>query len=157
MENRIDITKVKIGMFCYEDNTFSFEILADKRRKGIVELIDDINIYIDLTASEISDINEKKLDWKGIFSYTRGLIFIPRAERIIWYGIDDLLKVYCHYEPVRKTFEMIGKPCRRDFNWTITFISGNRGMGVNFDNGKIERDTISNPHYYRPVLRLRYR
>ena len=49
--NKIDITQVGVGMFWYEDDTFSFDRTTDKKIKAIVELVENNVIYGDLTAS----------------------------------------------------------------------------------------------------------
>ena len=66
---KIDITKVKSGMFWHEGNLFSFERLPDKKIKAVVELVEDGIIYGDLTASELFDIPEKNNTFhKGFFN-----------------------------------------------------------------------------------------
>ena len=52
------LSKIKLGMIWYEDDSFSFERIANKRIKAVVELINDGFIYGDLTVSEIININE---------------------------------------------------------------------------------------------------
>ena len=57
--SKISIKQVKAGMFWYEDDTFSFGKIADKKLKAVVELVYNGVIYGDLTASELFDIPEK--------------------------------------------------------------------------------------------------
>ena len=62
-KTNIDIKQVKKGMFWYEDDTFSFERVPDKKIKAIVELAKDGVVYGDLTASELSENHEQFTDW----------------------------------------------------------------------------------------------
>ena len=80
--NKIDITQVGVGMFWYEDDTFSFDRTTDKKIKAIVELVENNVIYGDLTASELFDIPEKELTEKYEEKYLRWRKLYPAIKGI---------------------------------------------------------------------------
>ena len=95
---KIDITKVKSGMFWHEGNLFSFERLPDKKIKAVVELVEDGIIYGDLTASELFDIPEKNLTWGEARDLFLGFSYpCEENEKIVWYNCHKLFEVAEYY------------------------------------------------------------
>lgn len=156
------LSKIKLGMIWYEDDSFSFELIANKRIKAVVELIKDGIIYGDLTVSEIMDIKENQLNWKDILHSIR---YLSRAfnfnnmyiQSVSWFDIDMLSEVYERYDVVRKTFDMLGKSSRKGIYWTKSASSGKLETGflLDFSSGKIIDEHIEKRYDFRPVLSLR--
>ena len=153
-----NFSKIKLGMIWYEDDTFSFEQIADKRIKAVVELIKDGFIYGDLTVSEIMDMKENQLNWETILMDIK---FLSRdfngIQSITWFDVDELAEVYNHYDVVRKTFAMLGKSPRNGIYWTISVSSGelNTGFLLDFTSGKIIEEHIEKRYGFRPVLKMK--
>ena len=117
---KIDITKVKVGMIWYEDDTFSFVRLPNKKIKAIVELVDYFyaTVYGDLTVSEILKIDEQCLCWDEAKKYLENFSYPCKMnEKIVWYDLDQYKKVYQQYYFVKKAFKILGKEYRCQFYW----------------------------------------
>ena len=117
----IDITSVQIGMIWYEDDTFSFDRLPNKKIKAVVELIENNIIYGDLTASELLTINEQRLTWDKAKMYIKKFSY-PRQknEDIVWYNIEQFKNIRDNYECVKKTFDKLYKEYRKEVYWSST-------------------------------------
>ena len=154
--NKIDITQVGVGMFWYEDDTFSFDRTTDKKIKAIVELVENNVIYGDLTASELFDIPEKELTWYGAkrfykeFSYSR-----RKNENIVWYDIDQLKSVYGNYNAIKKAFKKLHKPFREKMYWSSTERGSMYARYLSFSSGR-RKDNVKYIFLsVRPVLALK--
>lgn len=155
-ESKIDIAKVEVGMYWYMDDTFSFEIVAGKKRKAIVELIEKGVIYGDLTASEISDIKDISSNWWSARDYIERFSYdCKKNEKIVWYDVEQLKRVYDQYVPVRKAFEKIGKKYREYGYWTSTERPSMCACYVYFYRGIKFVYSKSLICYLRPVLALK--
>ena len=152
------LSKIKLGMIWYEDDSFSFERIANKRIKAVVELINDGFIYGDLTVSEIININENQLNWNDIL-HSIGFLSrdFKKIQSITWPDIDELSEVYNRYDVVRKTFDMLGKSSRKGIYWTKSLSSGELETGflLDFASGKIREEYIEKCYDFRPVLKLK--
>lgn len=118
-ENKIDITQVKVGMFWYEDDTFSFVRIAGKKVKAIVELVEDDVIYGDLMASELFDINEQNMTWNVAKNYIENFSYpCKENEKIVWYDVVMLKKVCKYCLILKAAFQKIGKRYRDMSYWS---------------------------------------
>ena len=118
---KIDITQVKVGMIWYEDDTFSFDRLPNKKIKAVVELIENNIIYGDLTASELLTINEQRLSWVECKVYIKKFSYpCQKNEDIVWYNIEQLKNIRDNYECVKKTFDKLYKEYRKECYWSST-------------------------------------
>lgn len=155
---KIDITEVKSGMFWYEDDTFSFERLPDKKIKAIVELVENDVIYGDLTASEICQIEEGKGSWNYakvfITTVLRFQYKCKDNERIVLYDQNQSLQLFLNYEDVAKAFNKIGKKSRQGAYWTSDAIEAKKAIAL-WSEGSIETMPKSNWCNIRPVLALK--
>ena len=154
---KVNITKVEVGMFWYEDDSFSFEKTTDKKVKAIVEFVNKAGGVIcgDLTASELFDIKEKQVDWNKARAYIKKFHYpITENEKVIWFDEGGMRSVYEQYSPVRKAFKSIGKKCREDEQWTCGHTTGLYAWHVNFSNGAKGWKRIDSPLYVRPTLLL---
>ena len=143
---------IKPGMFWYEDDTFSFDRIADKKIKAIVELVENGIVYGDLTASELFDFSEKDMGWYSTEKFFKEFSYPCKAnEKIVWYNIDQLQNVYDNYIAVEKTFDKIHKPCRRKYYWTSTIVS-KYAMILCFTDGTSSCHNKCSHFYFRPVL-----
>ena len=152
----IDITQVEIGMFWYEDDTFSFDRITNKKIKAIVELVENGIIYGDLTASELFEIEEQCLGWPSAmwrinaFSYP-----CQKNEKIVLYSIKQFENLCATYTYVRRTFDQIHKRCRKDWYWSSTESVPKFAWGLYFSSG-IRNDHDKHSYLYvRPVLALK--
>lgn len=152
----IDISQIQVGMFWYEDNSFSFQRMPNKRIKAIVELIEGNIVYGDLTASEIVSIKEQDKEWHEIKCYIEHFPYCcSKNEKIVQYSIVQLENVYKQYKKVRKSFKVLSKPYRKGYYWSSTSYDVTIGWGFIFDNGfKYEcmKNIIS---HIRPVIALK--
>ena len=101
--NNIDISQIQVGMFWYEDDTFSFQRMVDKRIKAIVEWIGNSTIYGDLTASEIFDIKEECLNWfdaKNYMDFMAAQMYIANIDidNIRFFKTDSLKWTWLFYD-----------------------------------------------------------
>jgi len=136
--SKISIKQVKAGMFWYEDDTFSFGKIADKKLKAVVELVRNGIIYGDLTASELFDIPEKCMNWFEARRFFKEFSYpCKENEEIVWYDNSMFDEIYDAYSPVEKAFEELHKPYRsgnywssteygNDYAWYLYFIDGHR-------------------------------
>ena len=154
-EKILKFSQIKVGMLWYEDDTFSFERVAGKKIKAIVELIEDGVVYGDLTASELHNIQEQKLDCYDAKQYFEKFSYPSKVnEKIVWYSVDQLVKVYRTYEYVRKTFKKIGKQFREGWFWSSTEYNANRAWLVGFNSDYRWGEGKNTGLYVRPVLSL---
>ena len=158
----IDITQVEIGMFWYEDDTFSFDRITNKKIKAIVELVENGIIYGDLTASELFDILEMHLTWfKAKQFFDKFYYPCGENEKIVWYNINQLQSVYKNYNAVKETFSKLDKMYRRLEYWSSTEHkssvndSNTFALDINFNTGSRLVDHQYNCFYIRPVLALK--
>lgn len=82
-----NIPKIKAGMFWYDDNTFSADLIADKKVKAVVELVDTSLgvVYGDIL------IPDKKMKWAKAEKYIE---FFNKYTRTDDYWVR---KVLCEY------------------------------------------------------------
>ena len=151
----IDISLVEPGMFWYEDNTFSDVRLTSKKIKAVVELVEDGVIYGDLTASELLDIEEQKMPWDEAKRFIEEFSYpCQENEKIVWYDIGRLEKVYGIYEVVRQAFYRVGKPFREICFWSSTECSSTNAWLLTFNLGGRWSGHKCASGYVRPVLSL---
>ena len=153
---KANLSKIHVGMIWYEDDTASFERVADKKIKAIVDLIEEGVVYGDLTASELYDIRQQELNWYQAERYFEQFAYpCKENENIVWYNVKQLKKVCETYEQVRKTFNKIGKKFRGSCFWGSTAYRANYAWIVIFGSGHRwgENKGISNS--VRPVLALK--
>ena len=149
------LSEIEVGMIWYEDDTFSFELIKDKKIKAVVELIRSGIIYGDLTASELQDIQEQELNWGETKRYFENFSYpCKENEKIVWYSDDQLVKVYKTYDAVRKTFKKIGKQFRESWFWSSTEMSAMLAWYVNVSSGYWDNNIKTITLYVRPVLAL---
>ena len=147
---------IKPGMFWHEGNLFSFERLPDKKIKAVVELVEDGVIYGDLTASELFDIPEKNLTWDEAVELFLGFSYpCEENEKIVWYNIQQLQKVYDNYNVVKKTFEKLHKSFREGKYWSFTESPGLSAWILYFNFGFKYPYFKFYENYFRPVLALK--
>lgn len=158
-----DFVNIQPGMFWYEDDTFSFKKLDSKRIKAIVELVENTVIYGDLTASEIYRFPEVTKDWFDSIRYINDFIYkCNYNEKIVMYDSDQFWDILKEYKAVQKSFNLIGKPYRKDCYWTSEEFNYTSSKIFGFD----EKCDISiypwaiaqNKYrrmYLRPVIALR--
>ena len=146
---KTDVSKIKAGMFWYEDNTFSFKRLPDKRIKAIVELVEDGVIYGDLTASELFYIEEKSLLYEEVKIYLDYFSYLCKeGEKIAWYNSRQFEEVSKQYSSVRKSFERINKLYRITDCWVSdTFVYGS------YINPLIGKQKNAYDRWYRATIR----
>ena len=152
----IDISSIKPGMIWYSDNTFSFELIACKKIKAVVELVEDNTIYGDLTVSE-NCVMERHLKWLDSKKYIKTLSY-PCAENefITMHGYNATKNVKKNYVAISETFQRIGKECRRGLHWTADFCDTEDAYAVDFTFGTIQVWFDKRyAHYVRPVLAMR--
>ncbi len=114
-----DFANIQPGMFWYEDDTFSFKKLDSKRIKAIVELVENTVIYGDLTASEIYRFREVLKPWYASIAYINNFPYKRNYnEKIVMYDRDQFWDILKEYKAVQKSFNLIGKPYRKDCYWT---------------------------------------
>ena len=159
--NKYCISQIIIGMFCYEDNSFSFDKIKGKKVKGIVEAVKEDNnvIYLDLTASELFNIEEKSLNWFDAKLYIEQFVYpCNENEKIVWYDFSRLVSIARNYDTILNSFTLLNKSPREgeywssdsvinhdDFAWFYGFNGkGSRGPGL--------KDRIK---YIRPVLEVK--
>lgn len=117
----VDVTQAEVGMIWYEDDTFSFDRLPNKKIKAVVELIENNIIYGDLTASELLTINEQRLTWDKAKMYIKNFSYpCQKNEDIVWYNIEQLKNIRDNYECVKKTFDKLYKEYRKEVYWSST-------------------------------------
>lgn len=152
----IDISSIKPGMIWYCDNTFSFDVIADKKRKAIVELVENGTIYGDLTASEIC-VNERHLKWLDAKKYIRAISYpCTENEIVTMYGYTQLKNVKKNYDLISQTFKRIGKEYRKGLHWASDFCDSKDAYAVDFTFGSIQVCYDKKyAHYVRPVLALK--
>ena len=169
----IAVSDIKPGYFWYADGTFSKSKISDKKVKAIVELVDNNVIYGDLTASEIVEVAEKQLTWEIANYYMKDFSHICNEnEKIVWYDIDKLKKVYQTYDDVRSAFRILGKKSRGLCQWsvsgyqadTVKFfrtnnIENSRGLFdrawyLDFNNGECTAGYLNIPRGIRPVIAM---
>ena len=130
---KIDITKVKSGMFWHEGNLFSFERLPDKKIKAVVELVENGVIYGDLTASELFDARETSMPWIFVNEYIENYNYpCQKNEKIIWYNMRQLIDIGINYYRVKNAFIKLGKIWRKSWYWTSTELPGAQAWVVTF-------------------------
>ena len=117
-----NLSRLKEGMFWYEDDTVSFAQIAGKKVKAVIELIEGHKIYGDLTASQLYDIQEKCLNWDDAKRYFEKFSYpCKENENIVWYTIKQLQKVFKTYGEVRNAFNVLRKKSRMDLTWSSSF------------------------------------
>lgn len=153
-DTEIADTQVKVGMLWFEDDTFSFERVPNKKIKAIVELIDQGIIYGDLTASEILNVEEKNLNWYEAQEYIMCFPYRCKSrEWITWHDDYRINAIYQNYQKVQETFRLIGKPCRQGRQWCSSRKNSYTGIAKNFDTGRRYANYgFTVPTYVRPIL-----
>ena len=163
---KISIERVKAGMFWYEDDTFSFERIADKKIKAIVELVRNGIIYGDLTASELFDISEKYMDWFKAQRFFKEFSYpCKENEKIVWCDKSMFDEIYDAYSPVKKAFEELHKPYRSGEYWSATGYTDYFAWYLNFNDGYRRNPNLKDGHrgkvskyyykYVRPTIALK--
>lgn len=157
-QSKINITQVKVGMIWYEDDTFSFERLPNKKIKAVVESVDYLfsTICGDLTASELFEFDEQLLSWDDAKKYIENFSYpFKENERIVWYYDGALRNVYDEYFLVKKTFKAIGKKSRTLVYWTRRETTGGEAWCIDFHTGKGHWRKKELSRFIRPVLALK--
>jgi len=154
--NKTDFANIKLGMFWYEGDIFSFDRIMDKKIKAVVELVEDGVVYGDLTASELFDIHERHLSWYDAERFFKEYSYPCREnEKIVWYNIKQFRHVYDNYNVVRKVFEKLQKQCRRLWYWSSTMEDIQLAMVLYFRDGSSNCHNKGSYFNARPVLALR--
>ena len=155
-KTNIDIKQVKKGMFWYEDDTFSFERVPDKKIKAIVELAKDGVVYGDLTASELFENHEQFTDWFGAKKYIEQFPYqLKQNEEIVWYNIHQLSEIKKHYNLVEESFKLIGKRCRQFSYWACEIHPSFYAKCLAFEGGFVNILHKTRRAFIRPVLSLK--
>ncbi len=156
-----EFTKIEPGMIWYEDNTFSFSVIKDKRIKAVVELIDsrDSLIYGDLTASTIYDIQERRLSSDAAWRRLSNLSSIcKKGEEIIKMPKDGLLEIAENYNKIKETLIKIGKKPRKGYQLAEMTDHQYMTFAVNLyedNSGGACRGDWKEVFNFRPVLKLK--
>lgn len=155
--NKIDITLVGVGMIWYEDDTFSFEKLTDKKIKAVVELVKDGVIYGDLTASELVDVKEERLHWAAAQRYIHDLRYpCKNNEKVINYDFSQAYYASLQYLTLVSTFKLIGKRWRHGMYWTTREFEKYWAFRVGFGFANIQdRADKAKASGVRPILALK--
>jgi len=155
-ENKIDITQVKVGMFWYEDDTFSFDRIMDKKIKAIVELIEDGVVYGDLTASELFDVPDVEITWRDAERFFKEYSYPCREnEKIVWYNIKQFQGIYDNYNAIKKAFDKLQKLYRIGIYWSSVEYYTTTAWYWNFYHGERGFQDKNRYCYIRPVLALK--
>lgn len=100
-----NIPKIKAGMFWYDDDTFSADLIADKKVKAVVELVDTSLgvVYGDIL------IPDKKMKWEKAKKYIE---FFNKYSRTDDYWIRKSLckymaNIFAEQEMQRYIFEFV--------------------------------------------------
>lgn len=148
-----DISRIKPGMYWFEDDTFSREKIAGMKVKAIVELVDSNGIiYGDLTASEIFNIDEKYLKYYDAENYIENFSYpFKDDEGIVLYDHYQLQKVFDFYARIDRSFKLMDKKPRLG-----KYLSSNGKYEISTDLGsEITEHTMTEDVYpIRPVLAL---
>lgn len=154
---KINIGQVTAGMFWFEDDTFSFERIIAKKIKAVVEQVSHDIIYGDLTASELFDITEKRVNWDEAQKFFEEFSYpCKENEEIVWYDENLMKEVYDTYSTVRKAFEELHKPCRKSLSyWTSSEYSKYRAMVLDFYDRGCWDVSKNEYHYVRPTIALK--
>ena len=156
MEQSVKLNQVQVGMIWYEDDTFSFNKVDNKKIKAIVEYIEDGVIYGDLTASDIYKNYEQFIDWFGAKKYIEYFPYpCKQNEEIVWYNIHQLSEIKKHYSQVRETFKLIGKRYRQFSYWTSEIYPSFYAKCVAFEGGFVNSLHKTRRAFIRPVLSLK--
>ena len=118
-----DITKIEPGMIWYEDDTFSFSVIKDKRIKAVVDLVDAYENYIygDLTASTIYDIQERYLKYHDALVRLDNLSSICKeGEKVVLLSGEKLGKIASCYDKTKETLLKLGKSPRKEPHMSFT-------------------------------------
>ena len=156
MERSGKLNQVQVGMIWYEDDTFSFDKLPNKKIKAIIEDIKDGVIYGDLTASDIYVNYEQFVDWEGAKKYIEHFSYpCKQNEEIVWYNIQQLREIKKHYSQVRESFKLIGKRYRQFSYWASEIWPSFYADTINFISGFTKSLRKSQRAFIRPVLSLK--
>lgn len=156
MEQSVKLNQVQVGMIWYEDDTFSFDKLPNKKIKAIIEDIKDGVIYGDLTASDIHVNYEQFVDWDGAKKYIENFSYpCKQNEEIVWYNIQQLREIKKHYSQVRESFKLIGKRYRQFSYWASEIWPSFYADTINFISGFVKSLRKSQRAFIRPVLSLK--
>lgn len=147
-----DIVKIEPGMIWYEDDTFSFSIIEGKRIKAVVEYVStrDNEIYGDLTASTIYDIQERLLSYDDAIHRRYRLSSICKGnEELVDYDQWVLRSVALNYAKIEETLRKISRRPRSFYQW-----AGHQkvSFGVTYSE-RVKDAELGEENYYRPVLR----
>ncbi len=155
--NKIDITQVGVGMIWYEDDTFSFDKLVDKKIKAVVELVKDGVIYGDLTASELVDVKEERLNWAAAQRYIQDLSYPCKDnEKVINYDFSPAYYASLQSLTLVSTFRLIGKRWRHGMYWTSREYEKYWAFAIGFGFANIQsREDKGKVLLVRPVLALK--
>lgn len=147
LSKKIDITKVKVGMIGYEDDSFSFNKLS-KKVKGIVELIDfdEGIIYVNMSVSDLCRVKiDQLMSWyeaDALMSCYEADIYnekrpypCKKNEKFVWYEHELLKQIYNESAAVKKTFNMLNHRYYTGHYWSSTEASDTMGWGVVFGDG----------------------
>ena len=138
--------QIKEGMIWYEDDTFSFDLIHNKKIKAVVELVENGIIYGNLAASDLCSIPTKNLmSWynaKDLISRSETGIgnFVQsyscnKNEKIVWYNLEQLKKVYKKQFIIKNTFKMLQKEYYCGNYWSSTELNRILAWGLNFETG----------------------
>lgn len=156
LQKKSEISRIKAGMFWYEDNTFSFKRLANKKIKAIVELVEDGVIYGDLTASELFYVEEKVCKQSQAMEYIDDFSYLCKeGEKVICYDRRLFELVYKQYSFVKKSFERINQPYRITSYWTNEKASSEYGYIIDFTRASQSIVSQHEEYAVRPVLALK--
>ena len=156
MERSGKLNQVQVGMIWYEDDTFSFNKVDNKKIKAIVEYIEDGVIYGDLTASDIYENYEQFTDWFVAKKYIEQFSYpCKQNEEIVWYNIHQLRELKKHYSPVKESFNLIGKRYRQFSYWASEIYPSFYAKCLDFRGGFVNSLHKTRRAFIRPVLALK--
>ena len=149
-----NISKIKLGMFWYEDDTCSANRILRKKLKAIVEKVDNNAIYGDFTISELYDVQERNLSWNEAKAYIETLACELREnEQVVWYNAEQLTEISCKYYQVSNVIKSLGKSAREGWQLTSSEYGKYTVWTVYFPNGSKGASTKNEVRIFRPALR----
>lgn len=163
--NSNDFHNIYVGMFWYQDNTFSETKIPNKKVKAIVEMVNNGTIYGDLTASELIPLEERNLCWKDAKEYIQNMPYAcQKDEHLVLYNHYQMFCLIREYPNTISAWKKLGKEARWKTYWIFDDpkepkeFASREATATNFTRAQdfnLSKTDPAQTAYIRPVLALK--
>jgi len=142
------LCQIKPGMFWYEDNVFSFDLIAGKQVKSVVLAVVGNAIYGDT-------FRERKMKWHEATNYISNFVakYVKKGEAC-WYSLEFLEGIRKNETAITQSLVKIGQSRWIGSYWTNVEVASNYAKMMDVSDGESIVDLRERNYRVRPVIKM---